>query len=43
MFDLAMFMSLCVDVMVMSPAYIVSFFWCLWCWSVRYVYVEDCG
>ena len=33
MFAFAMFMSLCVDVMVM----------CLWCWSVRCVYVEECG
>ena len=20
-----------------------QFYWCLWCWSVRCVYVEECG
>ena len=39
MFDLAMFMSLCVDVVCVGR----QFYWCLGCWSVRCVYVEECG
>ena len=36
MFAFDMFMSLCVDVMMMSSAYVVSFTGaCGWCWSVR--------
>ena len=43
MFVFAMFMSLYVDVMVMSSAYGVRFTGAMWCWSVRCVYVEECG
>ena len=39
MFALAMFMSLCVDVVCVGR----QFYWCLWCWSVGCVYVEECG
>ena len=42
MFALAMLKSLCVDVMVMICV-CRQFYWCLWCWSVRCVYVEECG
>ena len=44
MFPFASCMSLCVDVMMRSSMYVVSFTgacgWCLWCLSVRCVYVE---
>ena len=40
MLAFAMFMSLCVDVLVMSSAF--RQFYCLSCWSVRCVYVEEC-
>ena len=43
MFALTMFMSLCVDAMVMSSAYVVSFTGACGVGSVRCVYVEDCG
>ena len=36
MFAFAMFMSLCVDVVCVGR----EFYWFLWYWSVRYVYVE---
>ena len=39
MFAFAMFMLLCVDVMVIFCVGRQSY-WCLWCWSVRCVYVE---
>ena len=40
MFAFAMFMSLCVDVMVVSSAYIVS---STGACGVRCVYIEECG
>ena len=42
MFAFAMLMSLCVDdgdVVCVGR----QFYWCLWCRSVRCVYVEECG
>ena len=39
MFAFAKFMSLCVDVVCVGR----KFYGCLWCWSVRCVYVEECG
>ena len=39
MFAFALFMSLCVDVVCVGR----QFYSCLWCWSVRCVYVEECG
>ena len=26
-----------------GPPLLRQFYWCLWCWSVRCVYVEECG
>ena len=44
MFAFDMFMSLlCVDVMVMSSAYVVSFTGAYGVGSVRFVYLEECG
>ena len=43
MFVLAMLMSLCVDIMVLSSAYIVSFTSACGVGCVRCVYVEECG
>ena len=40
MFVLGMIMSLCYgDVICVGR----QFYWCLWCWSIRCVYVEECG
>ena len=39
MFAFAMFISLCVDVVCVCR----EFDWCLWCVSVRCVYVEQSG
>ena len=39
MFAFAMLMSLCGDVICIGS----QFYWCLWCRSVRCVYVEESG
>ena len=38
--DVCFCMLLCVDVMVCVGR---EFSWCMWCWSVGYIYVEKCG
>ena len=39
----SMFMSLCVVMCVDAVCVGRQFYWCLWCWSVRCIYVEECG